>query len=57
VAAGSPATIDLAVRHQAHEAETPITGLSLSASFDDGSTWTPVSGVTDLGGGRYRATS
>lgn len=56
VAAGSPATIDLAVRHQAHAAETPITRLSLSASFDDGSTWTPVSGVTDLGGGRYRAT-
>jgi hypothetical protein len=55
VPAGTTATLDLTVHHQEYAPDTPIAGLSLSVSFDDGGTWSPVD-VTDLGGGHFRAT-
>ncbi len=53
VSAGGPATVDVTVSHQLGAAATPLTSFSAQVSYDDGTTWTPVS-ATSLGDGRYR---
>ncbi len=53
VPAGGPATVDVTVSRQLGAAASPITSFSAQVSYDDGTTWTPVS-ATALGAGRYR---
>jgi hypothetical protein len=54
VAAGSAATIDVAVARQPYAPPATVGDLSFDVSFDDGASWLPAS-VTALGGGRFRA--
>jgi hypothetical protein len=54
VAAGSDATVDVAVARQPYAPPATVGDLSFDVSFDDGASWMPAS-VTALGAGRFRA--
>ncbi|HVV21838.1 MAG TPA: hypothetical protein VHF06_20555, partial [Pseudonocardiaceae bacterium] len=43
VLAAGAHTLDLDVQHQQHAQAAPLTGASVSVSYDDGATWTPAS--------------
>jgi hypothetical protein len=53
VPAGGPATVDVTLFHQAGAATSPIASFTAQVSYDDGTTWAPVT-ATPLGDGRYR---
>jgi Subtilase family len=53
VPAATRATISLSIGHQEGAAATPITSVAAQVSFDDGSTWTPVT-PTETAPGHYQ---
>jgi hypothetical protein len=54
VAAGSDATVDVAVARQPYAPPATVGDLSVDVSFDDGASWLPAT-VTAFGAGRFRA--
>ena len=55
VSAPGTETFTLTGYHQANESDAPpVTDAAVQVSYDDGTTWSPASSVTKLGGGKFR---